>query len=135
MASICKTINIDLAAAAVWDAVRDVGNLHLRLAPRLVADCQLNDGGTERLVTFADGSVLAETIVAVDDATMRFVWAARNPSLAHHNAAMQVTVRGADSASVSWTADVLPHPAADFMAPFIEKGLATMKAHLESGVP
>ena len=135
MASICKSIVINRAADFIWEAVRDVGNLHLRLAPELITDCQLNNEGTQRLVTFADGTKLEELIVAVDDTRMRFVWAARNPSMLHHNAAMQVTALEGGTASVSWTADVLPHPVADFMAPFIEKGLTTMKEHLESGGP
>jgi len=131
MATVCKTVEIDLAAAAVWDAVRDVGNLHRRLAPSLIADCRLNDAGSERVVTFADGTKLPETIISLDDAAMRFVWSARNPSLAHHNAAMAVSALSEGKSAVSWTADVLPDQAADFMAPFIAAGLAAMKAHLE----
>ncbi len=133
MAMVLKAIEIDLPAELVWDAVRDVGNLHRRLAPGLIADCVLNPAGTERVVTFADGTQLPETIVAIDDAAMRFVWSARNPALAHHNAAMKVNPLGASKAAVSWTADVLPDAAAGFMAPFIEAGLAAMKTHLEAG--
>lgn len=132
MAMVLKAIEIDLPAALVWDAVRDIGNLHRRLAPGLISDCVLNPAGTERVVTFADGTELPETIVAIDDAAMRFVWSACNPALAHHNAAMAVSPLGANKAAVSWTADVLPDAAAGFMAPFIEAGLAAMKAHLEA---
>lgn len=134
MATIRKTVEINLAAAAIWDAVRDVGNLHLRLAPGLVADCRLNDDGTERTVNFADGTILPEKIISIEDAAMRLVWSAQNPSLAHHNAAMEVSPINGEISSVSWTADVLPHQVAEYMAPFIEAGLTTMKAHLESGV-
>jgi hypothetical protein len=133
MAMVLKTIEIDLPAGLIWDAVRDVGNLHRRLAPGLIADCVLNAARTERVVTFADGTELPETIVAIDDVAMRFVWSARNPALTHHNAAMAVSPLGASKTAVSWTADVLPDAAAGFMAPFIEAGLAAMKAHLETG--
>jgi hypothetical protein len=133
MATICKKIEINVSASAIWDAVRDIGNLHLRLAPGLVADCRLNDDGSERTVTFGDGTILQEKIISVDDDAMRFVWSARNPSLAHHNGAMAVSAINGEMSSVSWTADILPHHVADYMAPFIEAGLATMKAHLEGG--
>ncbi len=132
MASICKVVEINLAAPVVWDVVRDAGNLHLRVAPGLLTDCRLRDDGTERIVTFADGTVLPEKIVTVSDETMRLVWTASSPAWTHHNGAMQVVAVGERISTVTWTADVLPHKAADIIAPLMEAGLATMKAHLET---
>jgi len=41
MASIRKEIRIDAAPEKVWDAVRDIGNIHKRLVPGFVADCRM----------------------------------------------------------------------------------------------
>ena len=131
MATVRKSVAIDIAADLIWDAVRDVGQLHTRVAPAMVTDCRLNADGTERIVTFADGTVLPETIIAIDDSLMRLVWSARTPSLTHHNGAMEIVRLAEGKSSVSWTADVLPHAAADPMSTAIGMGLATMKAHLE----
>ena len=55
------------AAADVWDALRDVGALHTRLAVGFVTDGRMEPGA--RVVTFANGVVARELIVAVDDAS------------------------------------------------------------------
>lgn len=134
MAMIRKTIDINVPASEIWDAVRDVGKLHLRVAPGMVSDCVLSGDGTERIVTFADGTVLPETIIAIDDAVMRVVWSAKSPAWTHHNGALEVKSTGSQSCSLSWTADVLPHDAAEMIAPLMEAGQATMKALYESGL-
>ena len=56
------------ARERVWDAVRDVGAIHDRLAPGFVIDTVLEDGGAARVVTFGNGMVARELIV---DSTMR----------------------------------------------------------------
>ena len=56
----------------VWDAVRDVGAIHTRLAPDFVTDVKLE--GDARIVTFANGMVAKELIVDCDDAARRLVW-------------------------------------------------------------
>jgi hypothetical protein len=66
MASIHNDIPLNAPARDVWDAVRDFGALHRRLAPGFVTACTL-DGDT-RIVTFANGSVAREVLVDCDDA-------------------------------------------------------------------
>lgn len=91
-----------------------------------------NDAAPVRRVTFANGTVLDELIVASDDERRRLVWSIRGVD--HHNGAMRVEdVDGA--ARVTWTADVLPAALADRFAPLMATGLAAMKAHLEDGGP
>jgi Polyketide cyclase / dehydrase and lipid transport len=48
MASIRKEIVVEADPELVWDAVRDFGALHLRLAPGFVTDCRLD--GTDRRI-------------------------------------------------------------------------------------
>src|SRR5207237_1326929 len=73
----------------IWDAVRDVGAVHERLAPGFVVDTRLQPGA--RVVTFANGLVARELIVDVDDEARRLAWAVvGSPRLTHHNASLQV---------------------------------------------
>jgi hypothetical protein len=51
MASIRKEIRIDARSEDVWDAIRDVGAIHRRLAPGFVVDTKLE--GDARIVTHA----------------------------------------------------------------------------------
>jgi hypothetical protein len=69
MATIRKEIEIHRSEEFVWDAIRDVGNIHKRLVPGFVVDCKLE--GDWRTVTFANGMVVRELIVSVDDKTRR----------------------------------------------------------------
>ena len=130
MASIRKEILIEARPEAVWDAVRDVGAVHERLAPGFVVDTRLEDGA--RIVTFASGLVACELIVDVDDAARKLVWAVvGSPRLTHHNASMQVFADGERRSRVVWIADLLPNEIAGYIAGLIEEGLGTMKKTLE----
>jgi len=130
MASIRKEILIEARPEAVWDAVRDVGAVHERLAPGFVVDTRLEDGA--RIVTFASGLVARELIVDVDDAARKLVWAVvGSPRLTHHNASMQVFADGERRSRVVWIADVLPNEIAGYIAGLIEQGVGTMKKTLE----
>lgn len=128
MASIRREILVAAAPDAAWDAIRDVGALHTRLVPGFVVDTVLEDGA--RVVTFANGLVARELIVACDDAARRLVWSARSERLSHHNASVQVFAEGA-GARIVWVADLLPDDMAAPVAGMIDAGMAAMKAALD----
>ena len=130
MASIRKHVSINVPAAQLWDAVRDVGALHTRLVPGFVTDCRLEDGA--RVVTFANGVVARELIVDLDDEARRLVWSAVGGRLTHHNASVQVFDEGSAACSLVWIADLLPDAMAPAIAAMIEQGLQAMKKALES---
>lgn len=131
MASIHKDILIDASPEAVWDAVRDIGKIHERLCPGFVIDTKLVDDGAARMVTFGNGMTVKEVIVDSDDARRRLVWTVESERLTHHNGVMQVEGAGEGRARAVWTADVLPHAAAETVGPMMEMGLAAMKKKLE----
>jgi hypothetical protein len=131
MASVRREIVIDTSPAQVWDAIREVGAPHKRLAPGLVVDAYLD--GDARVVTFADGLVVREPIVDMDDGARRLVWAAVGGRLTHYNASMQVFAEGDRRSRVVWIADLLPHEFAGYVASNIEKGLGLMKTTIERG--
>ncbi|HKP30797.1 MAG TPA: SRPBCC family protein [Gemmatimonadales bacterium] len=133
MASIHKEIQINRDSTSAWDAIRDVGAIHQRLVPGFVVDCRLE--GDSRVVTFANGTVMRELIVDVDDSTRRHSWSARGEPLTHHNASVQVFPDGDDKCRIVWIADVLPHAAAATMSEMIQQGLAVMKQTLERASP
>src|SRR6476619_3568978 len=128
MASIHKEMEIDRSKEFVWDAIRDVGAIHKRLVPGFVVDCYLE--GDSRIVTFANGMVVRELIVDVDDKTNRHSWSARGGSLTHHNASIQVFSDGDDKCHVVWIADLLPNEVAESIGQMIQHGLDTMKLTL-----
>ena len=131
MASIRKEILIHHRADLVWDAVRDVGAVHTRVAPGFLTGCRMEDAPLARVVTFANGMEARELIVDVDDSARRLVWAVVGGRLTHHNASMQVIAEGAGRTRVVWVADLLPNELAPVIAGMIDQGLAAMKTTLE----
>src|SRR5262249_57923700 len=106
MASIRKEIPLDARAEDVWDAVRDIGALHTRLVPGFVTDTKLEPGA--RIVTFANGMIVRELIVDLDDQARRLAWSAVGGPLTHHNASAQVFAQGGKSPLLSAAAPLPP---------------------------
>src|SRR5262245_43164637 len=125
MASIRREIRIAAAPAKVWDAVRDVGNIHKRLCPGFLTDCKM-DGPDARIVTFANGLVVKELILDVDETHHRVAWTAQSERMTHHNASMQIFADG-DGTKAVWIADLLPNDVAGAIAGMIEQGMGAMK--------
>ena len=69
MASVVREIVTGARPSEAWDAIRDVGALHTRLVPGFVVDTRLEPGA--RVVTFANGMVVRERIIALDDRARR----------------------------------------------------------------
>ena len=132
MASIRKEVKLSTPPEAAWDALRDVGAVHTRVAPGFVTDCRMD--GPDRIVTFANGLAARELIVDVDDAARRLAYSARSERLTHHNASVQVFPDGTGS-RVVWVADFLPHEAAANLRQMIEAGCAVMKKTLDATAP
>jgi uncharacterized protein YndB with AHSA1/START domain len=130
MASIHKELLIDAPPQHVWEAVRDVGAVHTRLARQFVADTRLD--GDSRLVTFADGTVVRERIIDVDDRARRVAYAAVGWKATHHHASMQVFAAGPGGSRLVWIADLLPHDLAGLVDGMMEKGGAAIKQTLEA---
>jgi hypothetical protein len=129
MASIRKEISTKARPDDIWDALRDIGALHTRLVPGFVTDTRLEPGA--RIVRFANGMVVRELIVTVDDSERRVVWSAVGGSLTHHNGSAQVFSDANGLTKVVWIADLLPDEAASTIGAMMEQGMAVMKQTLD----
>jgi uncharacterized protein YndB with AHSA1/START domain len=130
MASIRKEILIDASPEDVWAAVRDWGALHERLVPGFVVDTRLD--GEDRIVTFANGTVLRERLVDLDEENRRLVWSIIDGPYAHHNASAQVFAEGENEARFVWTADLLPNELAGPTGEAMGQGTNVVKQTLEA---
>lgn len=129
MASIRKEILIAARPEEVWDAIRDVGAIHTRLAKGFVTDTRLE--GDSRLVTFSNGVVVRELIVDIDDGARRLAYAVVEWKARHHHASFQVLADG-EGSRVVWMTDVLPDELRPLVDGLMEQGTAAMKQTLES---
>ena len=129
MASVKREIMTKARVDDVWSAIRDVGALHTRLVPGFVTDTKLE--GSVRIVTFANGMIVREPIVSIDDRAKRLVWSAQGGITEHYNASVQVTANDDGSSKVVWIADFLPDSAASAISAAIDAGMAVMKRTLD----
>jgi hypothetical protein len=130
MASVRKEIQIDAGPDAVWDAVRDFGALHERLVKGFVVDTKLD--GDDRIVTFANGAVQREPLVALDDDARRLVYGAVDSPIGatHYNATVTVSSDGESGSRIDWVVDVLPNELEPILSQVMDHGAAAMKATL-----
>jgi carbon monoxide dehydrogenase subunit G len=129
MATIRKEVSVNVPAAFVWDALRDVGNVHTRVAKGFVTDCRLD--GDARIVTFVNGAVVREPIVTIEDDERRLVWSAVGGGTTHYNSSAQVFPDGDHRSRIVWTSDLLPNEMAATIGGMMELGIAAMKKTLE----
>jgi carbon monoxide dehydrogenase subunit G len=129
MATIKKEVEIHASPEQVWGALRDVGALHTRLAAGFVVDTKMD--GNARVVTFANGMVVREDIVAVDEAARRVAWAIIGQQFHHFNGAAQVFDH-ADGTRFVWTTDLLPDELAPNVDAMMTAGIAAIKKTVES---
>jgi Polyketide cyclase / dehydrase and lipid transport len=129
MASIRREMFVEADPKDVWEAIRDVGAVHTRLAPGFVVDTRLEEGA--RVVTFANGLVARELIVDIDDEARRLVWAVVGGRPTHHNGSLQVFPERAGRCRVVWIADLLPNELAGIIAGLMDQGMSVMKKTLE----
>jgi hypothetical protein len=128
MASIRLEMSLTADPTKVWDAVRDVGAIHTRLAPDFVTDVKMD--GDARIVTFANGMVAKELIVDLDDTARRLVWSVVEGRMTHHNGSLQVFPESS-GCRVVWIADILPHDLKGPVQGMMQQGMNAMKKKLE----
>jgi carbon monoxide dehydrogenase subunit G len=127
MATLRETLQLRAPASAVWDAVRDVSQVHRRLVPGFVTEARMEDGA--RVLTFANGTTAREEIVNVDDDARRLVYAIPRGRFLHYQGTVDVSEDGAGSLLV-WTIDLLPDEYAESIGAMMRQGADVMRATL-----
>ncbi|MFC4170518.1 SRPBCC family protein [Microvirga sp. GCM10011540] len=125
-----ETVQIATKASPdfVWDAIRDIGALHTRLVPGFVVQTELEPGA--RIVTFGNGMIVREPIIALDEDRRRLVWSAEGAGLSHYNASVQVFATQGGS-QVVWIADFLPDSASEQVKCMMQEGISALKTTMD----
>jgi len=129
MASIYKELPIETSAETAWAVLRQPGEARTLFAPVLV-DSHVD--GDVRTVRFANGMVVEERIITIDDERRRIVYAAvKGTPMTHHHASMQVIPDGEGRCRFIWITDLLPDSIASNIRPMIDDGSQALKTNLE----
>lgn len=129
MASIYREFIVNAPPAFVWEAIKDVGAVHTRLAKGFVTDTRLE--GDTRTVTFANGLVVREQIVSTNDELRRLVYRIVEGKASHHNAFFQVLPRSDGSSKVLWVTDLLPDEMRAPIEQMVDLGSAAIQRTIE----
>jgi hypothetical protein len=130
MGSIRKNLELDATPEAVWDAVRDFGAVHTRLARGFAVDTELD--GQDRIVTFGNGMVQREPLVDLDDDARRLVYSAVDSPIGatHYNGCVEVSAGSERASRVMWRIDFLPNEIAAGLDAAMELGAQAMRRTL-----
>lgn len=129
MASIHREIELSASADFVWEAIRDTGAPHARLARGFVVATSIEPGA--RTVTFGNGLTARELFVGLDDERRRFAYSIVAGKATHHNASFQVSPLDAARCRVVWITDVLPDDLREPFERMIDAGVAAMRQTVE----
>jgi hypothetical protein len=130
MASLYRDIPLTTDAARVWATLRDSRNI-ARVFAGVLTDVKVD--GDLRDVTFANGNVVRERIVAVDDARMRVAYTVCGPNFEHHAASMQIVAdETGGRCRLLWTCDFLPDERRALVEPLMDAGCAAAARTLAS---
>ena len=127
MATLRKEIPVAGGATPVWQALRDFGQVHTKVAPGFLTDLKMEGG--DRIVTFFNGLVARERLVTLDDGACRLVYAVVEGRASHYNAAVQVFAEG-DGSRVVWTIDLLPDELAPAIGGMMDEAAKVMRKTL-----
>ncbi len=121
---------LNAPAARVWEAVRDFGQVHTRVAPGFLVKLEPDKG--DRVITFFNGLVARERLVTIDDAAMRLVYAVVEGRPTHYNGSIQVIADGENRCRLIWTIDLLPDELGPIVGGMMDHAAPFMKKTLEA---
>ncbi|MDB5487818.1 MAG: hypothetical protein JWQ58_1533 [Reyranella sp.] len=127
MATLRKEIPVSAGAIPVWNALRDFGAVHTKVAPGFLTSLEMDKG--DRVLTFFNGMVARERLVTLDDEGCRLVYAVIGGQASHYNAAVQVFPEG-NGSRIVWTVDLLPDDLAPAIGAMMDQAALAMKKTL-----
>lgn len=131
MASIRTEFEIEVDADRVWQVIGDWADGPAGMAHGYVASSHTE--GDVRVVTFAEGNVARERLVARDESARRIVYSLIGDTVcpAHDNTAMEIVADGPGRCRFVWSRDVLPDELAGPLLAAMEEASQAIKRTLE----
>lgn len=108
--------------------LRRPGDAAALFAP-VLADSVLD--GDVRTVTFANGMIVRERIIDIDDQRLRLAYTVLGDRFEHHSASMQIVPIDDRTCRFVWISDILPDDRAALVGPLMEQGCRALVANIE----
>lgn len=129
MATVQKVIDINASANDVWNKIANIGSVSDIIG--FITESEYD--GDVRVCKMADGGVLEEKIISIDDSLRRVAYSIINSplDLEFHSASMQVVSKD-KGATMVWTTDLKPDALAQQFDSVLEEAVPGMRTALES---
>lgn len=131
MASIHWEEPVSVPAERAWAVLRRPGEAH-RLFAGVLVDGRVS--GDIRTVTFANGLVVRERIIDIDDDRRRLAYAVIDGLFEHHSASMQILPVDEANCRFVWISDFLPEEKRAAVLPLVKEGSRALARNLEAGL-
>lgn len=131
MASVIREIIIDAAPQSVWAVHGDFAGGPLKAVPGVFTSCHVDEAGV-RTLSFADGTVAKERLIARDEEARRIVWGWVGDQVIHDNTSMQVFALGDGRSRLVWIHDTLPDELTEWLAAAMDQITPVMQQALAS---
>jgi hypothetical protein len=127
MTTLHDAIEIGVPAASAWEALKDIRRTHEMFAGVLVASSL---DGDVRTVTFANGTVVRERIIGIDDGLKRIAYTVLD-RFEYHASSMQIEAIDDGRCRFVWISDFLPDSRAETVGTLMLLGCGALKRVLE----
>jgi hypothetical protein len=127
MATIYRDIAVDTSAAHAWSVLRDPASV-ARVFAGVLSAARME--GELRRVTFADGTVIEERVIAIDDAHMRLAYSVGGGRFEHHHSTLQVVADMPARCRVIWISDFKPDERSAALEALTDAGGAALARNL-----
>lgn len=131
MGSVVRDVVIEAPAEAVWAVVGDFIDGPIRMSGGAVRESRPVEPNV-RALTFSDGMVVRERLVARDDSARRIVYAWVGDEVAHDNTSMQVFAESDGTSRLVWIHDTLPDALTDWLSDAMDRLVPVLREQLSA---
>jgi hypothetical protein len=130
MGSVIGEMMVDASPEKVWQIVGNFAEGPRLTTPDMFVDCRLIEPDL-RQMTFADGKIVRERLIARDEAARRIVWAWQGEEVKHDNTSMQVFAESDGRSRLLWIHDTSPDDLCDWLAVAMDQLAPEIRRSLE----
>ena len=130
MGSVIREMVVNASPERVWQTVGDFAEGPRLTTPDIFVDCRLVEPDL-RQMTFADGKIVRERLIARDEQARRIVGAWEGEEVKHDNTSMQVFAENNGRSRLVWIHDTSPDDLCDWLAAAMDQLAPEIRRSLE----
>ncbi|MDX8480974.1 SRPBCC family protein [Mesorhizobium sp. VK24D] len=131
MGSVIREMIVDASPQSVWQTVGNFAEGPRLTTPDIFVDCRLVEPDL-RQMTFDNGKVVHQRLIARDEQARRIVWAWEGEVVRHDNTSMQVFAENDGRSRLVWIHDTAPDELCGWLATAMDQLAPEIRRSLEA---